>query len=214
MSTNLKRVTSGLVVVAAVTLLAPATYTPVFAVQTVDPSTLIPPPPPEFNPVCKPVGGRTICDVTFTDPPVVAEPTGIQCGSGPDAFEVLDSSTRSVDGKRFYDRDRKLTQRHFHDLVVGTLTNSLTGVSVPYRQHDEIVHDLAVAGDISSGTEAITNALRVTTAHGGTVLIDAGRTVFVEADGTILFEAGQHPFDEYFVFGQTSAMQPLCDALQ
>jgi len=46
----------------------------------------------------------------------------------------------------------------------------------------------------------------------GTVLIDAGRATITE-DGTILSEAGQHPFDEYFVFGDTAALQPLCDAL-
>ena len=136
------------------------------------------------------------------------------CGSGPTAFEVLDSFTRSVDGKRFYDRDRKLTDRHFHDLVAGTFTNSLTGASVPYSQHDTTMHQLSVAGDASTGTEAISVHLRVTTPRGGTVLIDTGRTVIAESDGTILFEAGQHPFDDYFVFGQTSAMQPLCDALQ
>ena len=127
------------------------------ATQTVDPSALIPPPPPEFNPVCKAVGGRTICDVTFTDTPVVAGPTGIQCGSGPTSFEVLDSFTRSVDGKRVYDQDRNLTERHFHDLVAGTFTNSLTGASVPYSQHDTTMHELSVAGDSSTGTEAISS---------------------------------------------------------
>ena len=142
------------------------------------------------------------------------QPTGIQCGSGADAFEILDSFNRSVDGKRFYDQDRKLTERHFHDLFVGALTNPLTGATLPYRQHDTTMHDLAVAGDITSGTEAITIGLRVTTPDGGTVLIDAGRTVVVESDGTILFEAGQHHFDDFYVFGQTSALQPLCDALQ
>ena len=194
--------------------LAPGSYAPVLAARTVDPSTLLSPLPPEFNPVCKAVSDRTICDVTFNDPAVVDEPTGIQCGSGPDAFEILDSFTRSVDGKRFYNPDRKLTERHFHDLVVGTLTNPLTGDTLPYRQHDTTVRDLAVAGDTTTGKETITIALRVTTPDGGTVLIDAGRTVIAESDGTILFQAGQHHFDEFFVFGHTSALQPLCDALQ
>jgi hypothetical protein len=42
------------------------------------------------------------------------------------------------------------------------------------------------------------------------VLIDAGRVVVDESDGTILFEAGQHHFDAY---GDTAALQPICDAL-
>ena len=181
--------------------------------HAVDPSTLTPPPPAEFNPVCKSVGERTICDVVFTDPAVVAEPTGIACGTGSASFEILASWTRSVQGKRYYDRNGNLTERHFHDLVVGTYTNPLTGASVSFRQHDTNLHDLAVPGDISTGTEAITVWTRVAGPHGGTVLIDAGRVVVAESDGTILFEAGQHPFDAYFVLGDTSALQPLCDAL-
>jgi len=214
MTTNLTRVTSGLALITAMTLWAPGAYAPALAATTVDPSALIPPPPAEFNPVCKGVGDRTICDVTFTEPPVVASPIGLQCATGADAFEVLDSSTRSVDGKRFYNAAGKLTERHFHDVVTGTLTNSRTGASVPYSQHDTTMHVLAVAGDISTGTEALAVHIRFATADGGTVLIDTGRTVLAESDGTILFDAGQHPLDEFFVFGQASALDPVCEALQ
>jgi hypothetical protein len=212
MNRNLKRMSPGLVLVTGLTFLAPGSYASALD-HVVDSSTLNPPPPPEFNPVCTAVGDRTICDVTFTDPPAVAEPTGIQCGSGSDAFEVLVSASRSVDGKRYYDQDGNLTRRHFHDLIVGMYTNPLTGASAPFRQHDTIMHNLAVAGNITTGTEAFTIEIRVTTPRGGTVLIDAGRTEIAESDGAVLFEAGQHPFDAYFVFGQTSALQPLCDAL-
>jgi hypothetical protein len=214
MNTNMKRITSGIALVTVLTWFGPGSYTAALAAHNVDPSTLNPPPPAEFNPTCKAVGDQTICDVTFTDPPAVAEPTYIQCGSGSDAFEILVSAVRSVDGKRYYDRDGNLTRRHFHDLIIGTYTNPLTSATASFRQHDTYMHDLAVAGDITSGTEAITVEIRVTAADSGTVLIDAGRTVIAESDGTVLFEAGQHPFDAYFVFGQTSALQPLCDALQ
>jgi len=214
MSTNLTRLVSGLALITAITVCAPGRVAPVLAASTVDPSTLIPPPPAEFNPVCKAVGDQTICDVTFTEPPALLQQTGILCGTGPGAFEILDSSTRSVDGKRFYNADRKLTERHFHDLVVGTLTNPLTGATLSYNQHDTDMHRLAVAGDISTGTEALSVHQRVTTADGGTVLIDTGRSVFADPDGTLLFEKGQHPLDEFFIFGDASALQPLCDALQ
>lgn len=214
MKSNLQRITAGIALGAVLTLFAPWSYTLALAADIVDPSTLNPPPPIEFNPICKGVGERTICDVTFTDPPAVAEPTDIQCGSGPDAFEILVSAVRSVDGKRYYDQGGNLTRRHFHDWIVGTYTNPLTGATASFRQHDTFMHDLAVAGDITSGTEAITVEIRVTSPDGGTVLIDAGRTVIAESDGTVLFEAGQHPFDAYFVFGQTAALQSLCDALR
>jgi hypothetical protein len=212
---NSRRGAVALVGLALATLAATLGTTSVASASghAVDPSTLTPPPPAEFNPVCKSVGGRTICDVVFTDPAVVAEPTGIACGTGSASFEPVVSWTRSVQGKRYYDRNGNLTERHFHDLVVGTYTNPLTGASVPFRQHDTNFHLLAVPGDINTGTEAVTVSVRVAGPHGGTVLIDAGRTVFAESDGTILFEAGQHPFDAYFVFGDTSALQPLCDAL-
>jgi hypothetical protein len=211
---HLKRITPGLVLVIALTTATVGPHTSAFAERSVDPSTLNPPPPAEFNPVCKAVGDGTICDVTFIEPPVTDEPSGIQCGSGADASELLASGTRSVDGKRYYDDDGNLTRRHFHDLIVGSYTNPLTGASAPFRQHDTIMHDLAVAGDITTGTEAVTVEIRVSTPRGGTVLIDAGRTVGAAVEGTPFFEAGQHPFDAYFIFGDTSALQPICDALK
>ena len=73
MRRSFKHVTSALLVVTAVTFVGPGSHGLVSAAQAVDPSTLIPPPPAEFNPVCKAVGAQTICDVTFNDPPVVAE---------------------------------------------------------------------------------------------------------------------------------------------
>jgi len=213
MRRSFKHVTSALLVVTAVTFVGPGSHGQVSAAQAVDPSTLIPPPPPEFNPVCKAVGVQTICDVTFNDPPVVAEPSGIVCGSGANAFEALDTSNRSVDGKRYYNAEGKLTERHFHDMIVGHLTNPLTGATVPYTQHDTTLHRLAVAGDISTGTEALAVHLRWSTPQGGTVLIDTGRTIVADPDGTILFDAGQHPLDAFFAFGQADALQPICDAL-
>ena len=185
----------------------------VFAGQSVDPATLNPPPPPEFNPTCDATGSGTICHLAFTDPPTIAAGTGIICGSGDTRFEVLDTSTRSVDGRRYYDRNGNLTQRHFREVIAGTLTNSLTNASVSYKQGDTIIHNLAIPGDVNTGTQTITGSLRINASNGGSVLVDAGRTVLAD-DGTILKETGQHPLNAYFVLGDTSALQPLCDALQ
>ena len=46
----------------------------------------------------------------------------------------------------------------------------------------------------------------------GTVLIDTGRVVFPNDGGPVLAQSGQHPIDAFFN-GDTSALQPLCDAL-
>jgi hypothetical protein len=184
----------------------------VFAGPPVDPATLNPPPPPEFNPTCEAVGRGTICHLAFTDPPI-AEGTGIICGSGASSYEVFMNATRSVVGRRYYDRDRNLTQRHFREVLAGTFSNPLTHTAVSFDQGDTIVHDLAVPGDGDTGTETVTGSIRLHVLHGGIVLIDAGRTINA-ADGTLLTEAGQHPFAAYFVFGDTSALQPLCAALE
>jgi hypothetical protein len=202
-----------LVLVSIITLLTLVLYTPAFAAQQVDPATLNPPIPPERNPTCKAVGSGFICDLDYADPAVVVEPTGILCGSSANQVEVVTSYTRFVQGKRYYDSQRNLTRRHFRDLYIGTLANPATGATLTYRQQDVFLHDLAVAGDIGTGTEEIAVATRLSLPGGGTVLIDAGRTVLDESTGAILFEAGQHPFDAYFVQGDTAALQPICDAL-
>jgi hypothetical protein len=157
------------------------------------------------------VGRGTICHLAFTDPPI-AEGTGIVCGGGASSFEVFMNATRSVVGRRYYDRDRNLTQRHFREVLAGTFTNPLTHATVSFDQGDTVIHDLAVPGDSSTGTETVTGAMRLHLLQGGIVLIDAGRTINA-ADGTLLTEAGQHPFAAYFVFGDTAALQPLCAAL-
>ncbi len=209
---NLRRFTH-LLVASFIALFAVMTPQAVLASQIVDPSTLNPPPPPQFNPVCKAVGNGTICTIEFveTHGPDV---TDLICGSGPNSFAVVSSDTRTVTGRRFYDQNGNLTQRHFREVLVGTFTNPLTGASLNFVQADTILHNLAVPGDVNTGTEAITGSTRISRPQGGVVLIDAGRTVIdVSSDGTILFEAGQHHFDDYFAFGDTSALQPICDAL-
>jgi hypothetical protein len=135
------------------------------------------------------------------------------CGSGPNSFEAIISDMRTVSGRRFYDQDGNLTQRHFREVFVGTLTNPLTGASLDFTQADTILHNLAIPGDVNTGTEAITGSATFSLSQGGVVLVDAGRTVIDAPDGALLFQAGQHPFDAYFGSGDTSALQPICDAL-
>lgn len=185
---------------------------PVFAGQPVDPSTLNPPPPPEFNPVCEAVGGGTICTVQFSDPPF-AGGTGIICGSGASAFEVFEFQNRSVTGHRYYDANGNLTRRHFHEVDTGTLSNPNNHVALSFSGRITTLHDLSVPGDITSGTQVLTGPTRVYRPHGGTVILETGRTVN-SGTGDFIRESGPHPLQDYFVFGDTAAVQPLCDALQ
>lgn len=180
--------------------------------HSVDPSTLIPPPPAFFDAVCREAGDQIICDLQFLDPEMPVEaPTGIMCGSGADAFELLDTYVRTVQGTRYYNSDGFLLRRHFHDDYRGTFTNSMTGVSVSYDQHDMIRQELSTPGDDGSVLELSTGHLRIWSTT-GKVLIDTGVAKGSAADG-LLFQAGQHPLDAYFN-GDTSALQPLCEALR
>jgi hypothetical protein len=184
-----------------------------FAREPVDPSTLNPPPPPEFNPVCKSIGNGTICTVTFSDPPFSGG-SGIICGSGANTYEVLQFQNRSVHGTRYYDQNGNLIRRHFHEVVSGTVTNPLTHTALSYKGHGNTMHDLSTLGDITSGTVTFTGTTHVFNPHGGSVFFESGRIVSAASDGSFIRESGPHPLLDYFVFGNTSGIQPLCDALE
>ena len=181
---------------------------PIAAREQVDPGTLNPPPPAEFNPVCYELGNGTQCSLEFSDPPVVDEPTGIVC----DGVELINSFTRSVVGTRFYDADGNLVRRHFRESFVGTFTNPETGLTATYVGHTWILNDLTVPGDLSTGSTLIAGpAGRITGPDGQTIVMDVGS--FVESPTGVLRESGPHAFYEYFELGETAALQPLCDAL-
>jgi len=136
------------------------------------------------------------------------------CGSGPNTFEVFQFQERSVRGKRYYDQDGNLVRRHYREYFGGTLMNPINHNVVAYSGSDTHLHDLAVPGQNDTGTEAVTGSVRIFLGQGnGTLAIDTGRSVYT-AQGDLLRESGQHPFFDYFVYGDTAAAQPLCDALQ
>jgi hypothetical protein len=201
-----------LMLICLVALLAAIPARPVFAGTSVDPSTLNPPVPPEFNPVCMAVGNGTICTTSFTQ---VEDPggNGMICGSGANSFEVVSADVRTVQGQRYYDQNKNLTQRHFREVYVGTFTNPLTGAYLNFTQADTVIHNLAIPGDTGTGTEKITGNTTVHLPNGGTILITAGTGVFNVEDGTALFEAGPNPIEAYYAYGDLSAIQPICDAL-
>ena len=174
-----------------------------------DPSTLNPAPPDSFNAVCYLDGSHITCDLAFSDPDVVDDPSGIIC----DGTELLASFSRSVVGKRTYDAAGNLLQRHFRESFDGSFRNPDTGRVALWRQHDTIIHNLAVPGDQDTGTESHSGLWRVWLPDGGTILTDAGRLIFVEATGEAVKASAHHPFDTYYRLGDPSALAALCAAL-
>ena len=195
------------VILSVIALALPAM---VVAKEVVDPATLTPPPPPEFNPTCERVGNQIICQVVFTDPAIVDEPSGVVCGG----TELLFSQVRSVVGKRFYSAEGLLLRRHFHDEVSGTWTNPATGLTASFSGGSMTLHDLAVPGDSGSGISRISGSVRIYLLGGGTILHqDAGHVVLDEGTGTLVAQSGQHPFEDFFGSGDSTALDELCSAL-
>jgi hypothetical protein len=171
---------------------------------------LNPPVPAEFNPSCSRVGNHISCSVAFSDPDILDEPSGVVCGD----TELLITQSRSVVGTRLYDASGNLLQRHFREFLDGTFTNPDTDLVALWTQHDTVIHNLSVPGDIESGTAHVSGLGTGTwLPGGGTILTDAGTTlVDVTADEVVRLSA-HHPFDDFFRLGDTSALAPLCAAL-
>jgi hypothetical protein len=207
MRAALVRITWSVMLVTAATFLL---ATPVGARESVDPTTLNPPPPDFFNATCERIGRGIVCDLAFSDPPFADEPSGIVCGT----TEILVSQTRSVVGKRFYDADGNLLRRHFREDFAGTLTNPSTGQTLAWIGQDTVIHVLAVPGDDTTGQLTVSGTpTRVFVPHGPTILVDAGRLVIDVATDEVIHSAGPHHFDDYFVRGDVDALQSLCEAL-
>jgi hypothetical protein len=184
-------------------------HTPAFAGQTIDPSTLNPP-PPSFE-TCMATGSGAVCrgQRPLVDPPA---PFGILCGSSQNPIDLIEADTGSQDATRYYDTQNNLVRRVIRDVFVGTLTNPVTGAYVNLDQRSDEVDKLSIPGDLNSGTVTFIGPVRISSPSGGTVLIDAGRGIGL-ADGTQLQISGQHPFHEYFDLGMTAALEPICAAV-
>jgi hypothetical protein len=181
------------------------------APESVDPGTLNPPVPAEFNPSCSRTGSHISCRLAFSDPDIPDEASGIIC----DGTELRDSQSRSVVGKRTYDADGNLLQRHFREYFDGTFTNPDTGRVAGWTANDTVIHNLSTPGDATSGTEKVNGVfMRIFVPGAGTVVNDAGSLIFDEATGDQLKESGHHPVNDFFVFGDQSGLAPLCAALE
>lgn len=191
-------------------LLLTMTAGPASARTLVDPATLNPAPPDFFNAVCTENGATIICTLAFTDPEIFDEPSGIVC----DGVEILFSQSRSVVGKRFYDGDGNLTQRHFREYMSGTLTSPASDVVVSWIQHDTIIHNLAEPGDLGTGTIQFSGLFTRAWVHGGgSVLMDVGTFLIDAATDETIRSGGKHPFDAYFSGADPDALDALCETL-
>jgi hypothetical protein len=167
------------------------------------------PPPPSFE-TCKTVGNGVICDGSRVE--TYANDSGAACGSGADSFDPTDHGLDYQHAIRFYDTNGDLLKRVIYDHDVGAFSNPLTGASVPYNQHLTTTDVLAVPSEFGSATETTTGSVNFTVPGMGAVLLNAGRTVF-DPNGNLDFSAGPQSFVDYFVNGNTSAVDQLCTAL-
>jgi hypothetical protein len=158
------------------------------------------PAPPPFA-TCQTTGQGTICQgsVTFSE---VNTDIGVSCGS----FQVLQSGTITNRFTLFYNQAGNGTQAVFHVREVGTLSNSVTGLSVPFHEAVTETLTFATPGDLSTVTATYTGQVYTVTLPGsGLILHDVGRVVFAP-DGTITFEGGPHQLLD-------NEVQQLCAAL-
>jgi hypothetical protein len=166
------------------------------------------PPPPGFE-TCKAVGDGTLCEGAVSKE-MESDDTGLVCGSGAGAFDILESFIHSEVAKRAYDADGNLVQRVRHDRDAGQFSNPTTGASVPYTFSVESTDVYAIPGDFFSSTLTMTGEMIIHT-PGKPVLIGAGRTVYAPG-GTVEFEAGPPGLVELLA-GDPAGVGPVCAAL-
>lgn len=142
---------------------------------------------------------------TFTYGP---EDTGIACGSGVTQFEIYDGATVTRTDTSFFDNDGNLIRTLRHETSVGQLSNPLTGATLDYTAETNATFVFGTPqGDILTSRGAMT----VTASGQGLVLQDAGLLIDVIGPETETFLVrGPHDLFDYFLRGDTSAVQKLC----
>jgi hypothetical protein len=197
---------------AAVALSAPAALLlPSTAADAGPPATpVLNPAPPDYY-SCTTNGAGTHC-IAQTVETYGPEPTGLFCGSGPAAFEILDQAVDTVDAQRWYDVDGNIVKRKRVNTFDDAFLSSPSGGRVAYTQRDTDTDVFPVPGDITYGTTYSIGSLKATVPGMGAVLVEKGRIVW-GTEGTLDKEAGRHDLLDY-TQGDASLLDRLCEALR
>jgi hypothetical protein len=162
-----------------------------FAGQRV-PSTLDEARPEGFT--CTAVGGGTICRYSHVEV-FGPEAIGITCGEGPDAFDIFDEFVDTESRTFWFDENDDLTRYTDKDVYsFGQWSNPLSGATVPYTQHNQETHVLAVPGDFTSDTITITGENIYRAGTGAPLLVAVGMTVLNFDQSQLLSSHGPNAF--------------------
>jgi len=174
-------------------------------------STLNPPPPAYYT--CHASGGGTICVANFVSDAQL-QPADFTCGEGAAAFDVWDDGRVVITHlERWYDANGDLVRRLARQTWLGSAwQNPANGNQVPYHQNTVTVDELTVPGDFGSAVTTMTGVVNFTVPGQGAIVRNAGRVVY-GTDGSVEFRSGPQAFLDYFVDGDLTALQPICDAL-
>jgi hypothetical protein len=148
--------------------------------------------------------GLTACDGRESTAPSAAETPAPQFASSrkpliqdftapfeftlgcPQGFTLINAGIAEVHQITFYDAQGEPARTQAHFRLRGTLTNSVSGASLPNRA------SFTVFTNLVTGVTTVTGAPFHLTAPGrGIVVQDAGRITF-DAEGNVVFEAGRH----------------------
>jgi hypothetical protein len=181
--------------------------------QSVDPSTLTPPPP--AGAVCQETGQYVICQTYFDEPPVVNEPAFmISCGTGDRTVYLTETVHR--EGIRWYS-DGLLVKRFGTEHEEGTLSLSPTGEEPTVRVFNHIswVDYFSTPGDFDSAiTYRHGNDFRIVLPGGGDLLHIAGLETRLPAEETHHGVAREILIDEDTGFvSDPEVNAALCEAL-
>lgn len=181
--------------------------------QSVDPSTLNPPIPPDHgNPVCAWQGERIVCHSTVPQPHDLGTfDSVIDCGSAQLSQTVHWTLVRGV---AIYNADRNIVELIYVDTYTGSFSNPANGKSAPWTQQDVADYVFTTPGNNDVGTLTLTELQQVRRSTGGPVILtDAGTEMFSLPDYARLKSIGHHPIDDYFYAGDATGIAPLCAAL-
>ena len=137
----------------------------------IDPTTLVPEPPPGAE--CHAAGNQVICDTQVDES--ILTPLAIDvlpCGT------LYETNSDVRQGTRWYNADGRLVERHVTQQLRGTwsLSPDMSGPIVEITAHANWRDHLAIPGDFESNSGSIQGSLFTVSAPGhGAIVHTAGR---------------------------------------